>query len=58
MFAFAIENYFTKENKYNTDYVTFVPMYTTVIDGERKDRVLDMHLCTEDDYAKFYEPAK
>ena len=44
-------------NKINPKYTQMVTQWQNRIDGVRKNTVLKNHLCTEEDFAKFYPPS-
>ena len=56
-FAFGIEGYYDKEDKAVADYVQFKVAYQSSTDEMRVDLALDIDVCSDEDYGKFYEPA-
>lgn len=49
-FAVGIEDYWTKANKNNKEIIRFEIWYDLKIDGVKTTTILDMHLCTKEDF--------
>jgi hypothetical protein len=58
-FAFAVQDFYKKENKDDPNFVQWTPMIIEG-DGEAKEAVtyLEYHKCTDEDWELFYEPSK
>ena len=55
-FAWAIEGYIDKTLKNDTQYVKTIIRMEGKTSGKRYEKLLDYHICTEDDFKDFAEP--
>ena len=57
-FAWSIEGYHSREMINNPKYVKYLVRKVGRKDGESFEKVMDYHICTEDDWAEFTPPSR
>eukprot|EP00354_Favella_ehrenbergii_P001052 CAMPEP_0170470690 /NCGR_PEP_ID=MMETSP0123-20130129/13082_1 /TAXON_ID=182087 /ORGANISM="Favella ehrenbergii, Strain Fehren 1" /LENGTH=135 /DNA_ID=CAMNT_0010737935 /DNA_START=54 /DNA_END=458 /DNA_ORIENTATION=+ len=59
MMGFRLERSTSGSLRSNPRYLKWIARYREIVDGVKKhERLIALHPCTEEDYAKFHQPAK